>query len=593
MDISPPHGPSPLKAWVRALESIRGLDAGHTDTLPARIDELSLACADAPALLTEQETVTYADLARRCRQYARWALRHGIGPGHVVGLLMRNCAEYPAIWLGITRVGGTVALLNTHLTGAALAHSLAVACPGHLIVEPLLVPTVEAIGRGLSASCRLWVAGAPETGNLDCSALDRTAYADGALTAAEQPPAGREAALLVFTSGTTGLPKAARISHRRVLEWGLWFAAMMGIGPSDRLYDCLPMYHSTGGVVAIGALLSSGGTVVVRDRFSATRFWPDVVQHGCTVFLYIGELCRYLLAAPGHPQERDHRLRLCVGNGLRGDVWERFAARFAVPRILEFYASTEGNVSLYNCEGRPGAIGRIPPFLAHRFPVALIACDPATGAPARGGNGLCIATPTGEVGEALGKIGTPGPSAFEGYTDPAATEGKVLRAVFEPGDAWFRTGDLMRRDAAGFFYFVDRIGDTYRWKGENVSTAAVCEAVRACPGVTDAVIYGVEVPGNDGRAGMAALTVNGEFDLASLQSSLDGSLPGYARPPFLRVCERLDATATFKPVKARLAHEGYDCRVVTDPLYVRDPVRGFVPLDAPTFDRLQQGSVRL
>jgi fatty-acyl-CoA synthase len=286
-------------------------------------------------------------------------------------------------------------------------------------------------------------------------------------------------ALLIYTSGTTGLPKAASISHRRILNWGGWFAGLTDASPEDRLYDCLPLFHSVGGIVAPCSMLSAGGSVVLADKFSAGHFWYDIVHFDCTLFQYIGELCRYLLKAPPSEYETSHRLRLVCGNGLRGDIWEAFQARFAIPRILEFYAATEGNFSLYNVEGKPGAIGRIPPLLAHRFPAAIIRVDAELGNPVRSEDGLCIPCARGEVGEAIGRIGTAddGGGRFEGYTDVAETEKKILRNVLAPGDAWFRTGDLMRLDEGGYFHFVDRVGDTFRWKGENVATSEVNEAI--------------------------------------------------------------------------------------------------------------------
>ncbi len=263
-------------------------------------------------------------------------------------------------------------------------------------------------------------------------------------------------ALTIYTSGTTGLPKAANVSHHRLLQWSLWFAGLMNAGPDDRMYDCLPLYHSVGGVVATGALLARGGSVVIAEKFSAQRFWDDVAKWDCTLFQYIGELCRYLVNAPKHPRERAHRLRLCAGNGLRADVWEKFQQRFDIPKVLEFYAATEGNVSLYNVEGKVGAIGRIPPFLKHRFPLALVKFDDTDGAPARDAGGRCIRCATGEAGEAIGKIrggSSPTGGDFEGYTSAEDTERKILRDVFEPGDAWYRTGDLMRMDCRRVLLF--------------------------------------------------------------------------------------------------------------------------------------------
>ena len=237
------------------------------------------------------------------------------------------------------------------------------------------------------------------------------------------------------------------------MQWSHWFAGMLDTRKSDRMYTCLPMYHSVGGVVAVGATLVNGGSVLLRRGFSARHFWSDIAKWDCTLFQYIGELCRFLLqAAPSAPQP-DHRIRLCCGNGLRADVWGPFKERFHIPQILEFYAATEANFSLYNCEGKPGAIGRIPSFLQHRFPVALVRFDIEAGAPVRNDAGFCERCATDEAGEAISKISADAMDAggrFEGYTDKAASDLKVLRNVFVNGDAWFRSGDLMRRDNAGF-----------------------------------------------------------------------------------------------------------------------------------------------
>jgi fatty-acyl-CoA synthase len=362
----------------------------------------------------------------------------------------------------------------------------------------------------------------------------------------------------------------------------------MDIQPTDRLYDCLPMCHSAGGVAAIGAALVGGASVVVAEKFSASRFWDDIVRWDCTLVQYIGELCRYLTAAPPHPLERKHSLRLCCGNGLSGEVWTAFQTRFGIPRILEFYAATEGNFSLYNVEGKPGAIGRLPPFLQHRFPAAIVKFDPEAGAPVRGEGGFCIRCEAGESGEAIGQLGDA--ARFEGYTDAEASERKLLRDVFEPGDAWLRTGDLMYTDDQGFYYFVDRIGDTFRWKGENVATAEVTAAVQSFPGVSDACAYGVEVPGASGRAGMAALVTSPDFDLADFRAHLARRLPDYARPVFVRLVASLEVTETFKLKKQALAADGWDARSV----YVDDRGAGaYVALDDDLRGRIQAGEARL
>ena len=404
-------------------------------------------------------------------------------------------------------------------------------------------------------------------------------------------------ALLIYTSGTTGLPKAAYVSHYRALAWGTWFAALMDAKPEDRLYDCLPMYHSVGGVAAVGAMLSAGGSVVIAKRFSASRFWDDIARNECTLFQYIGELCRYLVNTPSCEAETRHTLRLCCGNGLSKDVWETFQSRFRIPRILEFYAATEGNFSLYTVEGKPGAIGRIPAYLAPRMAVEIVKVDAVTGTPFRDEAGRCIKCAADEPGEAVARIGSSRgnpASRFEGYTSTTDSERKILRDVFEPSDEWLRSGDLMRRDKAGFFYFLDRLGDTFRWKGENVATTEVAQAIASFPGVREANVYGIAVPGHDGRAGMAALVVDDGFDLAGLHAHVAARLPAYARPLFLRLSLSLAATATFKQVKGELARDGFDPAAVGDPLYFDDATRGkYVLLDARLYEQIVSGSLRV
>lgn len=586
--------PSVAKSWLKAIESTARVEASPTRLLADIVEDHAERTPDRVAILSEQETFSYRELADRINRYARWALENGIGVGDTVCLLMPSRPEYLAAWLGITRAGGVVALINTQLVGASLAHCINVARARHLIVGAGLVESFEGASSHLEFMPRIWIhdgEGESCIGKL----VDRQ---DGSrLSASERRHVTIEhCALLIFTSGTTGMPKAARVSHRRVLNWASWFAGLVNATKDDRMYNCLPIYHSVGGVVATGSMLVTGGSVVLAEKFSAGRFWDDVVRWDCTVFQYIGELCRYLLkAAPSH-NENQHRLRLCCGNGLRGDVWEDFQARFAIPRILEFYAATESNFSLYNVEGKPGAIGRIPSFLASRYPAAIVRFDIDAGGPLRSAEGLCVACARGEVGEAIGRIGVANDAGgrFEGYTDAAETEKKILHDVFAPGDAWFRTGDLMTRDEQGFFYFVDRVGDTFRWKGENVAASEVAEAITSYPGVIDAIVYGVAVPGTEGRAGMAALVVDDHFDLSGLHRHLGTRLPAYARPLFVRIRSALDTTETFKPKKQGLISEGFDPRVNSDPLYFEDAVQGvYVPLDADLHAKIAGGAVRL
>src|SRR2546425_751526 len=587
---------SAAKAWSHALKLTAPIANTPHRILATVIEEVAERFGDAPALLSDRECLTYRALAARSNQYARWALDQSLAKGDAVCLLMPNRPEYMAIWLGITRIGGVVSLLNTNLAGPSLAHCISLVAPKHIIVAGELIDPLTRALQAPAGAAQVWAHGA---GPGEFPRLDRDIerHAGEKLSAAERRALTiQDRALYVYTSGTTGLPKAANVSHYRLMQWSHWFAGMMDTRPGDRMYNCLPMYHSVGGVLATGALLVGGGSVVIREKFSARQFWNDVIRWDCTLFQYIGELCRYLLHTEPSPRETEHRIRMCCGNGLRPDVWTYFQTRFRIPQILEFYAATEGNVSLFNIEGKPGAIGRIPPFLAHRVPVTLVKFDVANEALVRNDQGLCIRCAPNEVGEAIGQV-LKDPSSFgsrfEGYTSGEASEKKILRDVFEAGDAWFRTGDLMRKDEKGYFYFVDRIGDTFRWKGENVSTTEVRETISACPGVIDVVVYGVTIPGTEGRAGMAAVVVGPSFDLTAFRHHLE-RLPEYARPLFLRLRCEIELTATFKPKKQDLSREGYHASATGDAIYLNDPQRqAFVRVDEELYDRIRTGRVRL
>jgi fatty-acyl-CoA synthase len=588
-----------LRDWVRALEATAPIAAHPQQLLGDIIEELADKQGDAPALLGSGESLSYAALAARANRYARWALDQNLGNGDTVCLMMPNRPEYMAVWLGLTRVGVVVALINTQLRGLSLAHCIDIVTPKHVIVTADYAAELQGAAGQLMTRPKIWAHGIGD-GDGAHERIDDVIerFSGDPLTPAERRVVTiADRALLIYTSGTTGLPKAANISHRRLLQWSFWFAGLANTTPADRMYNCLPMFHSVGGVVATGSVLVHGGSVLIRDKFSAQHFWDDIAGGGCTLFQYIGELCRYLLHAPEHPRERGHGLRLCCGNGLQADVWKKFQDRFAMPRILEFYAATEGNVSLYNVEGKVGAIGRVPPFLASRFPLALVKFDAVAGRPARDAQGFCIRCATGEPGEAIGRIPADAAQSgdtFEGYTDRRDTEQKILRDVFTRGDAWFRTGDLMRMDSGGFFYFVDRIGDTFRWKGENVATSEVAAAIMAFAGIREANVYGVRVPGTEGAAGMAAIVTDGALDLAAFRTHLAQRLPPYARPKFLRVADRIAITSTFKHTKNEFQRDGFDPAATSDPIYFDDAANNaFVPLDDALYQRINAGTMRL
>ena len=344
--------PSAAKSWLKAIELTSRIEADPHRLFADIVEDWAARQPDRPALLSDMLTLNYRYLANRINRYARWALSAAIEPGDTVSLLMPDSPDTIAAWLGISKVGGVAALINPKLVGQSLAHCLNVADADHVILANTLAGVFETAVPHLKRTPKIWRHGdvAPEAG-IDAA----LANIDGApLSSAERRVITiNDRALLIYTSGTTGLPKAASISHRRILNWGGWFAGLTNAVPDDRLYNCLPLCHSVGGIVAPCSMLAAGASVVLAEKFSIERFWRDIVRHDCTLFQYIGELCRYLLKAPPSEFERGHRLRLACGNGLRGDIWEAFQARFAIPQVLEFYAATEGNFSLYNARASP------------------------------------------------------------------------------------------------------------------------------------------------------------------------------------------------------------------------------------------------
>jgi fatty-acyl-CoA synthase len=537
---------------------------------------------------------TYAQFDGLANRYANWALAQGLKAGDSVALLMQNRPEYVAVWAGLSKVGVATAMINTNLQGIGLAHCVNISNARHLILGAELsetLATVSSFERPLTT----WATGAIVQGAKDLDEALSKESPDRPSRRHREALTGKDTAMYIYTSGTTGLPKAAKVSFQRAQGYMRSFVGAVKTTAADRIYITLPLYHATGGMCAVGAAMLVGGTIILRRKFSASHFWDDISDQRATMFVYIGELCRYLINQPPHPKEAAHGLRACFGNGMRPDVWERFQPRFKIPRVLEFYGSTEGNVSFMNFDGTMGAIGRIPKYMEKTFTARLVRFDVEAETPVRGPDGLCIRCAPGEVGEAIGKIDAADPrSRFDGYSgDRAQTEKKLLRDVFEKGDVWFRTGDLMKQDDKGYFYFIDRIGDTFRWKGENVSTNEVGEVLSAFDGLEEAIVYGVPVGEGEGKAGMAAITPRGALDLVGLKAHLERNLPAYARPMFLRVRAAAEITGTFKYTKVDLVREGFDPGAVTDPLYFFSPESGgYVPLTPAEHTRILNRQIK-
>jgi fatty-acyl-CoA synthase len=562
-----------------------------TDTFGPLIRAQAERFADRVALKFETEQVTYGAFDAEVNRLAALLARAGVERGAVVAILCQNSPRFLTALGAVAKLGAVGALLNTHLDGAGLTHVLRASTAAVGVTDAAALPALE---RVTGSHAVRFFADAPAG-----TALPRGvhALADALPERAGEPAQpevrGADVFLYIYTSGTTGYPKPAIVRHVRFTLGGYGLAALLGLQEGETVYAPLPLYHGESLFVGFAPAFRSGGAFASRRAFSATAFLDDVRRHEAVAFVYVGELCRYLLRQPASPHDRDHRLRVAAGAGLRADVWRAFQDRFGVPRIIEMYGATEGNVALQNLDGRVGSVGK--PHAEGQ--VALVRYDHARGDVVRGPDDLCVPCAPDEPGELLGRIGHgDGTMEYDGYTDRAATERKILRDVFARGDAWFRSGDLLRRDAEGYYYFVDRIGDTFRWKGENVATQEVADVLNGAPGVSETNVYGVELPGEDGRAGMAAVVLQpGQaFDGAAFHATAARHLPRYALPAFVRLVGAMEVTGTLKQRKLALAADGYDPSRVADPLFVRDDAAGaYVPLTPSGLAAIRAGRHRL
>ena len=568
----------------KTLPTLVQMKRGTRTSLLEVLQENAREAGHELALEMGDDRLTWRTLERLTSRIAHVLNGMGVRQGDVVALVGTNSPLYVALVLGCTRVGATTAMINSNLRGRPLSHALLVSKAHVVLVENSLAAAVAE--RDDLSELRVVTFG---RGTLE-GELEKA-------PAAPFPPAlvsVDDDFIYIYTSGTTGLPKPCRISHGRALSAAAGFGPLMfDWRPSDKLYCVLPLYHANGFLIGIGGSLMARVPVALRATFSATHFWSDVKRYKATAMIYIGELCRYLVNTKEHPDEHGNTLRVAVGNGLRSDVWGPFQERFGIKDVREFYAATEAPGFLLNFSGKRGSVGRMP-FNGMGW-MMLAKYDVEADDHVRDAQGFCVPCGPDEAGELLVKLGsikTPA-TEFRGYTDAQATSKKVLRNVFEPGDEYFRSGDLLRRDELGFFYFVDRIGDTYRWRGENVSTAEVADVLAQAPDVAEATVVGVHVPNQEGACGLVAVVLDPgkKLDLVAFRKEAE-ALPSYARPRFVRVLSALDVTGTFKVQKNQLKQDGADPTKVSDPLYVLID-DAYVPLTAERWAAVGRGEVRL
>ncbi|XP_034257009.1 long-chain fatty acid transport protein 4-like [Thrips palmi] len=559
------------------------------------------------AFLFEGQSWTFKEVDELSNRLGNFMKSQGIRKGDTVALLMESRPDYVCLWMGLAKLGATSALINYNLRLDPLVHSITVANAKAVIVGTELAPALQEVRSKLNNIPIFQYADAPknapakpeEPSKLLPGAVDlRVKIWDTPATSLKEDMAkikNTDHLFYIYTSGTTGLPKAAIINHIRFQFMAVAVHTMLNFRDDDIVYDPLPLYHTAGGMLGIGQAVLFANTIAIRRKFSASNFWKDCCQYKCTVAQYIGEMCRYLLTVPSQPAEKEHKVRIVVGNGLRPAIWTQFCERFNIAEVGEFYGATESNSNIINIDSTVGAVGFVPRYAGAVYPVSLVRADDDTGEPIRGPDGLCQVCQPGQTGVFVGKINPKkAHSAFSGYADKKASEKKVIKDVFVKGDSAFNSGDILVMDEFGYFYFKDRTGDTFRWRGENVATSEVEAVISNVAGMSDAVVYGVEIPNVEGRAGMAAIVDSeNKLDLDALAEGMRKSLPVYARPLFLRAMKSLPMTGTYKLQKKDLLSDAYDPAKIKDALYFFDGTANkFVPLTASLYQDIITNKIR-
>ncbi|XP_039261607.2 long-chain fatty acid transport protein 2-like [Styela clava] len=566
-----------LKIGAKAVLLIRKASKMKpTFTIIDKLIDQAKDNARKPFIYYEDEVWSYQRLNEYSNQAARVMYNAGIRMNKTVALLMNSRPEFVGLWFGIGKTGGATAFINYNIRGNSLMHCLKVSECKAIVVsnDPELMKAIEDIADFIKTDeIQLYVLGdLKDEVKFDYEPLNQL-LAEQSQT--ESPLEWRKDLTVksdfcyVYTSGTTGLPKAAAMKHGRILL-ASQIILCGGVRHDDIVYSPLPLYHVSSGIMGMLEVLSIGATVVVRKKFSASHFWEECRKYNATFVQYIGETIRYVCDQPPHPDDKNHCVRAIMGNGLRPAVWRKFLDRFGKDiKVVEIYGATEGNTAFFNLDDNFGSVGSFSPLMKAMGLVSLVKYDQENEEIFRDANGRCVPVPYGIPGLMICKITSS--TEFHGYLgNKKQTESKILRNVFKDGDSYYNSGDLLRRERDYHMYFVDRVGDTFRWKGENISTNEVADAMGNAPGIKEANVYGVEIPGNEGRAGMAVVLLekNTELDCIEVYKHVCASLASYARPLFVRIKEELEVTGTFKQKKVKLVKEGCSPEnMAGDPIY--------------------------
>ncbi len=535
------------------------------------------------AFIFEGDEITWKEADEQTNKYAGFLKSQNISNGDCFAILMDNSPDFLMLLLASFRVGSLAALINTTVSGEGLKHVIGISDVKLITAGASHLEKLNS-ALGDSELKNIPVFGMEDNEKIPDQIEDIKKLSKQFSTFIPYQPIMKDVAAYIFTSGTTGLPKAALVDHAKLVKGS--FAGhflCFNFNKNDRLYMTLPLYHSTGLILGWAASLRSGCTNVIKSKFSASDFWNDVKKHNVNKFIYVGELCRYLMNLPPSDGDRDNPITQISGNGLRPDIWESFQKRFNINKIVEIYGATEAVGMTINSFGRSGMIGR------KRSDSTIIHCNKDDGSPILNDKGFCTKVSEGETGLYIQKISSS--AKFQGYLDTQASNKKILQNVFKTGDQYFNTGDLITLHDNNWLSFADRVGDTYRWKSENVSTMEVAAILNNASGVMDCNVYGVQVDSAEGKAGMAAMNVSDEFSFKSFIEHVDKNLNTFQKPYFLRLTKEMQTTGTFKHQKEDLKKQGFDPSLIKDKLYFfkKD---NYIEIDHDLYSRIHSGDER-
>ena len=535
------------------------------------------------AFIFEGVEITWKEADEQINKYAGFLKSQNINKGDCFAILMDNSPDFLMLLLASFRVGSLAALINTTVSGEGLKHVIGISDVKLITAGASHLEKLSS-ALGDSDLKNIPIFGMEDNEKIPDQVEDIKKLSKQFSTFIPYQPIMKDVAAYIFTSGTTGLPKAALVDHAKLVKGS--FAGhflCFNFNKNDRLYMTLPLYHSTGLILGWAASLRSGCPNVIKSKFSASDFWNDVKKYNVNKFIYVGELCRYLMNLPPSDGDRDNPITQISGNGLRPDIWESFQKRFNINKIVEIYGATEAVGMTINSFGRSGMIGR------KRSDSTIIHCNKDDGSPILNDEGFCTKVSEGETGLYIQKISSS--AKFQGYLDAQASNKKILQNVFKTGDQYFNTGDLITLHDNNWLSFADRVGDTYRWKSENVSTMEVAAILNNASGVMDCNVYGVQVDSAEGKAGMAAMNVSDEFSFISFIEHVNKNLNTFQKPYFLRLTKEMQTTGTFKHQKEDLKKQGFNPSLIKDKLYFLQK-DNYVEIDQALYNRIHSGDER-